>query len=187
MAHVAPGKAYREGITLKQLAQLFPTEGAAREWFESKVWPDGRRCPRCGSERTSEASHDKMPYWCTDCRSYFSVKVGTLMEQSKVSLCQWAYAICLHITSLKGVSSMKLHRDIGVSQPCAWFMLQRIRKAWGSDGWPFGGPVEIDETYIGGRERAACCGRVRDSAGHRTPGRILGTLLREQEFVHLRP
>ena len=94
-----------------------------------------------------------MPYWCSDCRSYFSVKVSTVLESSKISLRKWVFAIYLHLTSLKGVSSMKLHRDIGVSQPCAWFMLQRIRKAWESEDSPFAGPVEIDETYMGGKER----------------------------------
>ena len=153
MTHKAPGKSDREGITVIQLADMFPDEIAAKAWFESQVWPDGRHCPRCGSTATSEASHKKMPYWCTDCRSYFSVKTGTVLEGSKLPLRKWAFAIYLHLTSLKGVSSMKLHRDIGVPQKTAWFMLQRIRRAWESDDSPFAGPVEIDETYMGGRER----------------------------------
>ena len=130
MTQKAPGKSDREGITLVQLHDLFPTEKSAREWFEARIWPDGRHCPRCGSVNTSAASHKKMPYWCTDCRSYFSVKIGTALEGSRVSLRKWAFAIYLHLTSLKGVSSMKLHRDIGVTQSTGWFMLQRIRKAW---------------------------------------------------------
>ena len=154
MAHKAPGKSDREGITMMQLCDMFPTEESAREWFESRVWPNGRHCPRCGSTGTCESSHAKMPYWCSDCRSYFSVKVGTVLESSKIPLRKWVFAIYLHLTSLKGVSSMKLHRDIGVSQPAAWFMLQRIRKAWNSgDLEQFVGPVEVDETYMGGRER----------------------------------
>ena len=76
------------------------------------------------------------------------------MEGPKLPLRKWAFAIYLHLTSLKGVSSMKLHRDIGVPQKTAWFMLQRIRKAWESDdNGLFAGPIEIDETYMGGRER----------------------------------
>ena len=153
MSHKAPGKSDREGISLMALADMFPTEESAREWFESRVWPNGRHCPRCGSTETSEASHAKMPYWCPACRSYFSVKVGTVLESSKIPLRKWVFAIYLHLTSLKGVSSMKLHRDIGVSQPAAWFMLQRIRKAWESEGSPFAGPLEVDETYMGGKER----------------------------------
>ncbi len=149
----APGKAYRNGITLMQLADMFPDEEAARKWFEARIWPDGRHCPRCKSTRTCEASHAKMPYWCTDCRSYFSVKVGTVMQASKLPLRKWAYAIYLHMTNLKGISSMKLHRDIGIGQYTAWHLLQRIRKAFEeNDDNLFGGPVEVDETYVGGRE-----------------------------------
>ena len=152
MTHKSPGKSDREGITMVQLCDMFPTEDTALEWFEARIWPTGRHCPRCGSTRTHEASHAKMPYRCSDCRSYFSVKTGTAMENSKIPLRKWAFAIYLHLTSLKGVSSMKLHRDIGVSQPAAWFMLQRIRKAWEGGNKLFAGPVEIDETYMGGKE-----------------------------------
>ena len=74
------------------------------------------------------------------------------MHKSHIPLRKWVFAIYLHLTSLKGVSSMKLHRDIGVSQPAAWFMLQRIRKAWESDDSLFAGPIEVDETYLGGKE-----------------------------------
>ena len=154
MAQKAPGKSHREGITIMQLADMFPDEAAAREWFESQVWADGRTCPRCGSERTHEASHAKSPYRCTDCRAYFSVKTGTALEGSKVPLRKWAFAIYLEVTSLKGVASMKLHRDIGVTQKTAWFMLHRLREAWALEKTePFSGPVEVDETYMGGRER----------------------------------
>ena len=153
MAHQAPGKSDREGITMVQLCDMFPTEESAREWFEARVWPDGQHCPQCGSTRTHEAGHNHMPYRCSDCRSYFSVKTGTVMHKSHIPLRKWVFAIYLHLTSLKGVSSMKLHRDIGVSQPAAWFMLQRIRKAWEGNDKLFAGPVEIDETYFGGREK----------------------------------
>ena len=151
--HNAPGKSHRNGITVVELADMFPDEDAATAWFEARIWPHGRHCTRCGSTNTHHASHKKMPYWCTDCRSYFSVKTGTIMEGSLLPLRKWAFAIYLHLTSLKGVSSMKLHRDIGVSQKTAWFLLQRIRKAWESDASPLTGPIEIDETYMGGRER----------------------------------
>ena len=148
------GRKDRAGITLVELAEMFPDEEAAREWFEARIWPDGRRCPRCGSDQTHYASHAKCPYRCTDCRSYFSVKTGTLMEASKLPLRKWAFAIYLELTSLKGVSSLKLARDIGVQQKTAWHLLHRIRAAFRSDDEPpFEGPVEFDETFVGGRER----------------------------------
>ena len=154
MAGKAPGKANRKGITVFELTEMFPDEAAARKWFESLVWPDGRYCPRCGSTRTHEAGHKHSPYRCTDCRSYFSVKTGTLTEGSNLPLRKWAFALYLETTSLKGVSSMKLHRDIGVTQKTSWFMLHRIREAcFDRNSVAFAGPVEIDETYMGGKEK----------------------------------
>ena len=155
MTRKAPGKSHREGMTLVQMMDMFPTEEAATEWFESVIWPDGRHCPKCGSVETKPVPNAKpMPYWCKGCRSYFSVKTGTAMQASKIPLRKWAIAIYLCLTSLKSVSSMKLQRDIGVSQPTAWFMLHRIREAWGEDDdEPFDGPVEVDETYFGGKRK----------------------------------
>ena len=154
MAQTAPGKAYREGISLIELMRMFPNEEAAVAWFEDARWGGERTCPKCGSEKTCEASHKKMPYWCGDCRSYFSVRTGTPIARSKIPLQKWAIGIYLCLTSLKSVSSMKLRRDLDISQPSAWFMLHRIREAWTGDEDDddnFDGPVEVDETYIGGK------------------------------------
>ena len=172
MVHKAPGKSDREGITLVQLGDMFPNEDAARKWFEARIWPGGRHCPHCGSTRTHEGDGgNKMPYRCSDCREYFSVKTGTAMHNSKLPLRKWAFAIYLHLTSLKGVSSMKLHRDIGVPQKTAWFMLQRIRQAWSHDDLhAFAGPLEVDETYMGGKERNKHKGK-KLKAGRGTVGK----------------
>ena len=137
-----------------QLIEMFPDEAAAIKWFEGVIWGKHRHCGHCGSDRTRPASHKKMPYWCSDCRSYFSVRTGTPMARSKVPLQKWAISIYLCLTSLKSISSMKLHRDVGVSQPTAWFMLHRIREAWaGRDDTGFSGPVEVDEAYFGGKRK----------------------------------
>lgn len=144
----------RRGITLIELAEMFPDDAAATDWFESRFWAEGRKCGRCGSDQTVESKHPKMSHWCSEGRHYFSVRTGTVLERSKVPLRKWVYAIYLHLTSLKGVSSHKLARDIGVTQTTAWFMLGRIRESFDDgDGAQFGGPVEIDETYIGGKNR----------------------------------
>ena len=104
MAKKSPGKSHREGITLVQLMDMFPTEEAAAAWFESVVWEDGRHCPKCGSVVTRAVPNAKpMPYWCTDCRSYFSVRTGTPMARSNIPLRKWAIAIYLCLTSLKSV------------------------------------------------------------------------------------
>ena len=152
--YTAPGRSDRTGLTLVELMDMFPSEQAAAAWFESVYWPKERACGHCGSTKTRACKNAKpMPYWCTDCRSYFSIRTGTLLAASKVPLRKWVIAIYLCLTSLKSISSMKLHRDIGVSQPTAWFMLQRIREAWAGDdeGPRLRGPVEVDETYVGGR------------------------------------
>ncbi len=167
MAHKAPGKAQRAGLTIVQMIDMFQTEEAAVAWFESVLWPTGRCCGKCGGVRTREVPNAKpMPYWCTDCRSYFSVRTGTPIARSKIPMQKWAIAIYLCLTSLKSVSSMKLHRDIGVSQPTAWFMLHRIREAWAADNdSPFGGPVEFDDTYVGGKRRNKSNAERKESAG----------------------
>ena len=185
MTHKAPGKSDREGMTILELMQRFPTEDAAREWFEQHIWPDGRYCPHCGSTETFEnPASESRPYRCKACGQHFSVRIGTVMERSKISLQKWAMAIYLHLTSLKGVSSMKLHRDIGVTQKTAWFMLQRIRKAWESDDKLFAGPVEIDETYMGGRERNKYKSK-KLKAGRGTVGKtaVIGAKDRETKKV----
>ena len=115
MAHSGPGKSDRKGITLLELSQMFPNEATAKDWFEDILWPAGiRYCPNCGSDSTYECSHNKMPYRCRSCHKYFSVKTGTVMAGSPLPLLKWVYAIYLDVTSLKGVSSMKLHRDLGI-------------------------------------------------------------------------
>ena len=182
-----PGKSHRKGISLLDLATMFPTEEAATEWFEKQMWPTGRACPKCGGTETSEVPNRKpMPYWCKGCRSYFSVRTGTALERSKVPLRKWAFAVYIVTTSLKSVSSMKLHRDLGVTQKTAWFMLHRLREAWASDGaGSFGGPVEVGRDLHGwqgaeqGQEQAAGCWwrdrREDGGAGREGPGDEAGS------------
>ena len=153
MTGKGPGQPHRETISILELGELFPDEATAREWFEEGRWADGRYCPRCGSTGTYECKHAKSPYRCSDCGKYFSVKTGTALGDSNIPLRKWVFAIYLEATSLKGVSSMKLHRDLKVTQKTAWFMLHRIRETWVKTPDQFDGPVEVDETYMGGIEK----------------------------------
>lgn len=149
-----PGKSYREGISIIELAEMIPDEAAATKWFESILWNGERACPKCGSLDTRECkNHRPMPYFCRDCKGYFSIRTGTVLERSHIPLKKWAWAIYLWTTSLKGVSSMKLHRDLKISQKSAWFMAHRLRETFTETDIQFDGPVELDETYMGGKRR----------------------------------
>ena len=155
MSQKAPGRSERTGLTVLQLFQMFPDEAASRKWLEEIRWPEGERhCPHCGSLKTSTVPNERpMPYHCSECREYFSVKTGTVMQSSKVALQKWVIAMYLMSTSLKGVSSMKLHRDLGLTQKSAWLLAQKIRQGWIDGGGKLTGEVEVDETYVGGKER----------------------------------
>jgi len=137
-----------------EFMEMFPDEESAREYFENLLWKNGRYCGHCGSVRTIRPKHSTMPYWCQDCRKTFSVRQGTILEESRISLRKWLLAMYLLNTNLKGVSSCKLARDIGVTQKAAWFLGHRIRKAFDKQSNnPLLSPVEIDECYIGGLEK----------------------------------
>ena len=125
----APGRYDRQGITIMELAAMIPDEKSARQWFEDVIWPDGQiSCIRCGSDDTYACKHRTMPYRRRACKRYFSCRTNTSIESSPLPIKTWVRAIYLEVTSLKGVSSMKLHRDLGVRQSTAWFMHQRIRE-----------------------------------------------------------
>ena len=156
MAQSGPGKSFREGITLVEIFRMFPDDEAAERWFVEARWPDGPWCPHCGSVNVqSGARHKSQPYRCRGCRKRFSVKTGTAMHDSKLGLQVWAIATYLMTTGIKGTSSMKLHRDLGVTQKTAWHLAHRLRETWQDESGDagFAGPVEADETYIGGKRK----------------------------------
>ena len=149
-----PGKSHRTGISLLELFDIFPDEASAELWFEEYRWGGNVECPRCGSDSiVNRKSRKPQPFWCRPCRKYFSVRIGTQMECSRIPLRKWAIAIYLYSTSLKGVSSMKLHRDLKITQKSAWYLLHRLRAAAGDNTDKFKGTVEVDETYVGGIEK----------------------------------
>ncbi len=149
-----PGKSYRKGISLIEAVKMFDTEEKAEAWFIEQRWPDGPVCPHCQSVNVASIANRKpQPYRCRDCRKHFSVKTGTLLHSSNIPLSKWAIAFYLFTTSLKGVSSMKLHRDLGIGQKAAWYMGHRIRQMWNGEADKFAGAVEVDETYVGGLEK----------------------------------
>lgn len=188
MTQKAPGKYYREGISILDLMKMFPNEEAATKWFESIVWPNGRCCSKCGHDKTKRVKNSKpMPYWCGKCRSYFSVRTGTAIARSNVPLQKWAIAIYLCLTSLKSVSSMKLHRDLNVTQKTAWFMLHRIREALRQDiQGGFIGPVEADETYFGGKRKNMSKSKRAKLTGRGPSGKVAVTGIKDRESNKVR-
>ena len=155
MSCKAPGKHYRKGLSTAQFFKMFPDDAAAEQWLINTRWPHGIACPECGSMNINTGEkHKTMPFRCRDCRKKFSVKTGTPMHSAKVGYRNWLFAIYLISTNLKGVSSMKLHRDLGISQKAAWHLAHRIRKGLIQRAEErFSGPVEADETYMGGKRR----------------------------------
>ena len=152
MAQNAPGKHYRKGMTLIQLQDKFPDDATAEQWFIETRWPDGVHCPACDSDNVQERKSRKpQPYRCRECRKDFSVKTGTLMQGSNLGYRVWALAFYLMSTGIKGTSSMKLHRDLGITQKTAWHLAHRIRETWADNTPSFAGPVEVDEMYAGGK------------------------------------
>ena len=168
MSKKALGKAHREGISLVGLFGLFPDDETAETWFIKRRWPNGIACPHCGSMNIQTgAKHKTMPYRCREkrCAKRFSAKVRTVMEGSKLGFQAWMIATYLMTTSLKGVSSMKLHRDLNINQRSAWFMAHRLRMALAEKDGMFSGPVEVDETYVGGTRKNMSNAKRKELAG----------------------
>ena len=144
----------KEKISFYKFFKRFPDEASAEKFFAERRWgKDGKRrfCPHCGSVRTVTIDH-KMPYRCKDCRKFFSVRTKSVLAESNIPLHKWLMAMYLLNTNLKGVSSMKLSRDLDITQKTAWFLAHRIRKAFeDQQDAKFVSPVEVDETYMGGK------------------------------------
>jgi transposase-like protein len=138
-------------ISTFELFEKFPDQETARVYIEGRLWPQGPRCPVCGLGERISARKEGF-YRCNQCKEDFTVRTGTIFERSHVPLHKWVYAMYLLVTARKGISSMQLSKEIGITQKSAWFLLHRLREACGGDFKKLCGIIEIDETYIGGIE-----------------------------------
>ncbi len=141
-------------MSLYEFNKSFPDEQAAIKFFETRRWNGKPYCPHCGSEDVAVIpSGNPMPYRCRNCRKHFSVRTGTVLAESKIPLHKWLLAIYSLNMARKGISSVQLSKQIGVTQKTAWFLNHRIREAMISRGGLFSGEVEVDESYFGGKEK----------------------------------
>lgn len=174
-------------LSVFELFERFPDEAAAEAWFVSQRWPDGVRCVECMSSNVAERrSRKPQPFRCRDCRKDFSVKTGSVMHNSKLPVRVWVLAMWMLSSRCKGVSSCQLARDLGVCQKTAWFLAHRIREAYAYTRGVarFVGPVEVDETFIGGRAHAMHAHRRR-LRPDKTP--VVGILDRATNTVAAEP
>lgn len=141
----------RSTISTFQLFEKFPDEQSARAYIEAHRWPEGACCPQCKSKERITPRKDGF-YRCNACKLDFTVRTGTIYERSHIPLHKWLYAMYLLMTARKGISSLQLAKEIGITQKSAWFMLGRIREACGNDLTTLRGIVEVDEAYFGGKE-----------------------------------
>ena len=135
------------------LLDAFPDEQSCIDFLVAERWPDGPICPYCDSSNCS--TRKDMRWRCNDCKANFSIRVGTIFEASRLPLRKWFASMWLYNSSRKGISSCQLAREVGVTQKTAWFLLSRLREvslATNDDDSLFG-EVEVDETYVGGKEK----------------------------------
>jgi transposase-like protein len=170
-------------LSLVTLSPLFADEDAARQFVESKLWPNGPVCPHCGATKvyvlTAKPGSVKPVragvYKCAKCRKQFTVRIGTVFEDSHIPFAKWLMATHLMTSSKKGVSSHQISRALNISIQSAWFLTHRIRKAMEENpgGGLLTGTVEVDETYVGGKPRKGEKPHKRERGTKRTPVMVL--------------
>lgn len=165
-------------ISTFQLFQMFPDQESARVYLEARRWPQGPVCPVCqkGDRITVRAGGF---YRCNACKEDFTVRTGSIFERSHVPLHKWLYSMYLLVTARKGISSLQLSKQIGITQKSAWFVLGRLREACGADLKVLSGIVEVDEAYIGGLEANKHASK-RQKFGRGTVGKAAVLGMRER-------
>jgi transposase-like protein len=183
-------------LNLATLLPLFNDESKAREFIEAKRWPKGPVCPHCDCKEVYKLTAkpgSKKPvrpgvYKCKACRKQFTVRIGTIFEESLIPLSKWLMAIHLMTSSKKGISSHQIAREVGITQKSAWFLCHRIREAMKQQPMAgmLQGTVEVDETYVGGKPRPQS-GKPKSKRGRGTSKKPVMVLVERDGSAHSVP
>ena len=147
-------KHHTHTVSITELLRMFPTDDSCYKWLEDARWNGEPVCPHCGGvENISRSPSKPHHFWHKDCRKYFTATTKTCLHATKRPLQDWIYAIYSVMTARKGVSAMQLSKELSVQYRTAWYMLHRIREACGRGDFKLGNVVEVDETYVGGKEK----------------------------------
>jgi transposase-like protein len=162
-----PGKTHRIGPSLIETARVFATEEACHEYLQVARWPNGVRCLKCDHDKVSKfqvagktrtnkkgiaiTGPTRFMYQCLKCKYQFATTTGTIFSDTHLALSKWMLAVAIMCNAKKSVSAKQMERDMGVSYKTAWFLNHRIRKAMESEQGLFGGTVEVDATFAGGK------------------------------------
>ena len=172
-----------EHLSVYEFFEKFPNEQSAFTYLESRRWPDGIDCPDCGSLNIRNEP-DYRYHFCRDCYKKFTVRSNTIFERSHIPLHKWLFAVYLMQTSRKGINSIQLSKELGITQKAAWFLLHRLRTACDDFPTKLTGTVEVDETYIGGRLRNKRANkRVKGPRGTYGKHPLLGMRERDGDVV----
>ena len=140
-------------ISAFDFMEKFPNEQSAREYIEAQRWGERHTCPHCNAVNRQAKWKTRIGYYqCKGCRKVYSVRVGSVYENSKLGFMKWLFAMYILQTARKGVSALQLSKELGVTYKTAWFVLHRLRECCALEAIKLNGIVEIDETYIGGKE-----------------------------------
>ncbi len=170
--------------SLLEMMEVFPDEQSCIDHFRAIRWANGAYCPHCGSDRIYDFS-DQRTHKCGDCRQRFSIKVGTIFEDTKLPLRKWFIAIWLITSHKKGIASTQLAKDLKITQKSAWFVLHRLRYAARTQSFnaPLEGDIEVDETYVGGKGKNKHADKKSGKRGGADKTPVIGAVSRQGDVV----